>query len=101
MYGGGKGEGLPQRCRERRETQRQLLPGSMKLNRPLQIQRRLQKRAQPFDPALRGLRMNRPAGRFTSSAPTSAKLIQRLRAGGTPALQHQLRRFAVQSFLYL
>ncbi len=26
--------------------------------------------AQPFDPALRDLRMNRPAGRFTSSAPT-------------------------------
>jgi hypothetical protein len=29
--------------------------------------------AQPFDPALRDLRMNRPAGRFTSSAPTERR----------------------------
>ena len=61
----------------------QRLPGSMKLNRPLQNQMQMQRRraemltpeqagAQPFDAALRPLRMNRAAARFTSNASTKS-----------------------------
>ncbi len=35
--------------------------------------------AQPFDPALRDLRMNRPVGRFTSSAPHPGRSVRRRR----------------------
>jgi hypothetical protein len=37
--------------------------------------------ARPFDPALRDLRMNRPAGRFTSSAPTNQRQRRLAEAG--------------------
>jgi hypothetical protein len=36
---------------------------------------------EPFDPALRGLRMNRAAARFTSSAPTDSEQVWRGWAG--------------------
>jgi len=57
-----------------------------------------QRRAQPFAPALRHLRMNRSAGRFTSSAPTGI-LYQRQRlavpsrdCGTGPPLHIQCQR---------
>jgi hypothetical protein len=56
----------PAATKSKAQGQKQRLPGSMNLNRPLQSQTPVAK--QPFDPTLPDLTVNRAAARFKQKA---------------------------------
>src|SRR5271170_5496032 len=61
-----------QRRRQMRPPERQAAATNSKQEQGLRALTLWQAGAQPFEPALPVLRMNRPAGRFTSSAPANS-----------------------------